>query len=199
MGHKPMNSTQQPKTSVNKYVDELISSEFHYYFGFFANTVLVIFFMVQPMHYALGQWSMALDTTLGLFVAGYFAWTLLEYVMHRWLYHEIQSLFAKGHQMHHEEPLSLLGIPWLLNTLIILLVFWAGAALSAVDTAGLFLGGFWLGYLNYTIIHYGLHHWKLENHVWRQLWKHHKIHHKLPDKNIGVSVTFWDYVFRTKA
>ena len=32
---------------------------------------------------------------------------------------------------------------------------------------------------------------------YRRLCARHKIHHKLPDRNFGVTTSLWDHVFRT--
>lgn len=179
-------------------LDDLVSSEFHYYFGRYANLALVLFFLAQPLNWSPWSYSVSWQKFVGLFVVGYFVWTFVEYVMHRWLYHEIQSLMAKGHGMHHDDPEGLLGMPWIVNTVVILLIFAGIAWLFPRAESGVFLGAFWLGYLNYTLIHHGMHHWKFKNYVFKSLWRHHKVHHKMPDKNLGVSTSFWDYVFRTK-
>lgn len=186
------------KVSKESKLDKLITSEFHYYFGRWANVALVLFFLLQPLARNPLSYTVGWGATTILFFVGYLTWTLVEYVMHRWLYHEVPSILSDGHEQHHEHPTSLLGIPWIVNTVLILAIFTGVSTFLPRAESGVFIGALWFGYLNYTLVHHGLHHWKINHHVWRALWRHHKIHHKLPDKNIGVSTTFWDYVFRTK-
>src|ERR1700750_2677298 len=41
---------------------------------------------------------------LHLVVAGLAAWTLLEYLVHRFVFHHYSSLCRRLHQLHHDHP-----------------------------------------------------------------------------------------------
>ena len=41
---------------------------------------------------------------LYLVLAGFAAWTLLEYLVHRFVFHHVHSLGRRLHQLHHDHP-----------------------------------------------------------------------------------------------
>ena len=51
------------------------------------------------------------------------------------------------------------------------------------------------GFLYYELLHHGLHHGRLPVRVFRILRSHHRIHHQFLDRNFGVTMTVWDWVF----
>jgi hypothetical protein len=57
---------------------------------------------------------------------GAVAWTIAEYAAHRWLYHARMPLWRVGHEMHHESPELLIGLPWFATAGLV------GACLSEV-------------------------------------------------------------------
>jgi hypothetical protein len=133
-----------------------------------------------------------------LFAFGFWVWGLLEYVFHRWAYHKNASFMAVGHLMHHDEPEALIGMPWVINLTILVGIFLAASWLIGTQTAGFILAGIWMGHISYTLVHHGIHNWNLNSAWFRKLKAHHKIHHKLPDKNLGVTTIYWDRLFRTR-
>ena len=54
-----------------------------------------------------------------------------------------------------------------------------------------------ISFLYYELVHHGLHHWTLKARPFRLLRSHHRIHHQFPDRNFGVTMTVWDWVFGT--
>src|SRR6266849_4802222 len=110
----------------------------------------------------------ALHVALPCVAIGAVAWTIAEYAAHRWLYHARMPLWRVGHQMHHESPELLIGLPW-------------------------FLAAFTV----HGVLHHSHHHWGRRA-VWcRSLRVHHRIHHRLPSTNFGVTTRFWDDIFGT--
>lgn len=66
-----------------------------------------------------GQWP----TLAALALTGATAWTLIEYLVHRFVLHGLEP-FRSLHTLHHERPMALIGAPTLLSGgLIGLLVF----------------------------------------------------------------------------
>ncbi|AEO71102.1 d9d5b1a6-4d72-4567-98f5-29a6266c37e9 [Thermothielavioides terrestris] len=144
-------------------------------------------------------------------VGGVFLWTLVEYLLHRFLFHidyylpdnrvGITVHFAL-HGIHHYLPMDkyrlvmppalfiVLATPfWKLAHVIF---FWNWHIATAVYCGGVF------GYICYDMTHYFLHHQNLPL-WWKQLKKYHLEHHFLDYENgFGVTSPFWDIVFGTE-
>jgi sterol desaturase/sphingolipid hydroxylase (fatty acid hydroxylase superfamily) len=144
--------------------------------------------------------------TIGLFALGVLLWTLLEYVLHRFLFHitakdlggKIRSFMAHGY--HHEFPndkMRLVAPPLMAATLGI------GAGLVYFLLFGekywlQVFGGTALGYLGYDWIHYYTHHFHPKNRVGKWLRRYHLMHHFQDDNDrYGISSPLWDIIFRT--
>ncbi|KAL8428199.1 hypothetical protein Efla_005301 [Eimeria flavescens] len=168
-----------------------------------------------PVAFYLG--SLALQVVRPLtfvfaFAFGLFMWSLLEYVLHRFLFHFPEDRLPDSgccrvvhfllHAVHHMlpmDPLRLVVPPALLALLsvpvatVFLLVFPRWFVLAAWP------GGL-SGYVLYDMIHYATHHFAfLEKigHVKDMKRYHLKHHFKYPLLGFGVSSKFWDFVFRT--
>ena len=145
-----------------------------------------------------------LETT-GIFFAGFFVFTLAEYVMHRYLFHigtstkKREKLQYTLHGVHHEFPKDKerLAMPPVMSIAIattLLFVF----KLILGDLVFAFLPGFLVGYASYLAMHYILHTFKAPKGIFNFLWANHAVHHyKDQSKAYGVSSPFWDYVFGT--
>jgi sterol desaturase/sphingolipid hydroxylase (fatty acid hydroxylase superfamily) len=148
------------------------------------------------------------DNGIGITAAwhlgGILAWSFLEYVLHRYLFH-IDEYFPGMkrfhyivHGVHHENPRDRdrLFMPPVPGTIIafLLFCFWY---LFFGSNAYAFMAGISNGYLLYSYIHYSVHT-KPVYYPLRTLWKHHALHHfKYHDKAFGVSSPLWDLVFGT--
>ena len=142
------------------------------------------------------------------FAGGLAAWTLLEYVLHRWVFHftpnpdselalDVHFLI---HGVHHDWPhdADRLVMPPVLSVLLGV-VF--GLPIYLVAGPDLFFpifAGLVTGYLWYDMTHYAVHHVKPRTELGARLRRHHYLHHfKVPDARYGVSTPLWDYVFGT--
>ena len=144
---------------------------------------------------------------IGLFAAGLLFWTLLEYWMHRLLFHfrprgrRQEKIVFLIHGVHHEHPNdpNRLVMPPLMS-IPLAVVFWL--IFRAVLGPELFLpafSGLLVGYLIYDMGHYHWHHHKPRLKVGKYLRKHHMQHHFDSEKTAyGVSSPIWDYAFRTQ-
>lgn len=141
--------------------------------------------------------------TVGLFVFGLLAWTFMEYILHRYIFHidEYFPILKRFHYIihgvHHENPKDKerLFMPPVPGTIIasILFLFWY---LFLTMNALAFMAGICTGYLLYSYIHYSVH--TKPSPLLRKLWVHHAKHHyKYPDKAFGVSSPLWDIIFKT--
>ncbi len=137
---------------------------------------------------------------------GYFAWTLVEYWLHRAVFHfePETGLGARLHWMvhgvHHDhphDPRRLVMPPILSVPLGALFVAFFVVAPGIPYAWGVCVG-FFAGYLAYDMLHYALHHRRPKSRVGRWLRELHMRHHFEDDeRGFGVSVPWWDIVFGT--
>jgi sterol desaturase/sphingolipid hydroxylase (fatty acid hydroxylase superfamily) len=139
-----------------------------------------------------------------VFISGLFAWTLIEYVLHRFLFHvnhyfpALQRFHFVLHGVHHEQPHNKerLFMPPLPGMIIALFLFVFWFLLIGIN-ALLLMAGICTGYLIYAFIHYSLHS-KPTGFLLGKLWLHHALHHyRYPNKAFGVTSPVWDIVFGT--
>jgi len=140
-----------------------------------------------------------------LFLAGLLSFTLVEYIMHRFVFHlapknEKQEKFAYTvHGVHHDYPKDKdrLAMPPLLSILLSTGFFFLFKLLMG-NLAFAFLPGFVVGYASYLWVHYMVHAFQPPKNFFKVLWIHHGIHHyKDPENAFGVSSPFWDVIFGT--
>jgi hypothetical protein len=134
-------------------------------------------------------------------IAGLCAWSLIEYLLHRFVLHGVQP-FKRWHLEHHTRPTALIGAPTLLSSgLIFTLVSLPAWAMLGMKSAAAFTLGVLVGYMAYATVHHGVHHWRATG-AWlakRKRW--HALHHHASNMHApgryGVSTSLWDYVFAT--
>ncbi|RCI17051.1 hypothetical protein L249_2325 [Ophiocordyceps polyrhachis-furcata BCC 54312] len=157
------------------------------------------------------QGRYGVTATASFWILGVFLWTLIEYGMHRFLFHLDEFLPDNRygitahfllHGVHHYLPMDkyrlvmpptlfiVLATPFWHVTHTVFFFDWHLA--TAVFCGGIF------GYICYDLTHYFLHHENLP--LWyKQLKKYHLQHHFL-DYELGFGVTskFWDTMFGTE-
>ncbi|XP_023934754.2 fatty acid 2-hydroxylase [Bicyclus anynana] len=142
----------------------------------------------------------------GHLVFGFFLWTLLEYSLHRWVFHHdpgasvtlIQIHFLI-HGMHHKVPFD--GLRQVFPPIPALLL----ASMLYLPASMLFvhplikLTGALSGYLVYDMIHYYVHHGAPRDGTYLYAMKrYHSNHHfQNHDKAFGISSKLWDHIFKT--
>jgi sterol desaturase/sphingolipid hydroxylase (fatty acid hydroxylase superfamily) len=131
-------------------------------------------------------------------LCGLGVWTLIEYAMHRFLFHGVEP-FQSLHAAHHRRPLALIATPTYISASLLLLVVW----LPAVLVSGLELGsglalGVTVGYFVYGVMHHGVHHWRAKGRWMRRCKREHAIHHHQLEVNYGVTMLWWDRAFGSK-
>jgi sterol desaturase/sphingolipid hydroxylase (fatty acid hydroxylase superfamily) len=154
------------------------------------------------------------QATLGFIISWYgvglASWTLGEYILHRFLYHDHKDAsYHKGHNylfhgIHHTYPadtkrIILPAIPSL-GIASVLFGFFYGLFWLITGSGSLafvFAPGFINGYVAYMLVHFTVH--KVPSpkrfNFW---WRHHNIHHyQHHDRAFGVTTPLWDIVFRT--
>jgi len=137
---------------------------------------------------------------LGLaFLAGLCVWTLLEYAVHRWIFHRAPWI-RQQHAAHHDDPKALVGTPTWLSVATLLVFVTAPSVIAAgMAIGGSFAAGLVLGYLWYCTVHYGAHHWHVQPRGYlSRIKRRHAIHHQVDvGGNFGVTTSVWDHLFGT--
>ncbi len=144
--------------------------------------------------------------TAGLIGAGLAAWMLVEYLLHRFVFHLDRWIPAAAplcfliHGCHHADPSDASRdiMPPAASAPMMAVVF--GATVWAFGTASglVFFGAFCLSYLVYDVLHYGCHQWQLPGRVGAYLRRYHMLHHYRDDtRHFGVTSPLWDWVFGT--
>jgi sterol desaturase/sphingolipid hydroxylase (fatty acid hydroxylase superfamily) len=147
---------------------------------------------------------------LSVYGAGILGFTLIEYLLHRFLFHYLPDDSYKSkvrlfmmHGIHHEFPNDKwrLVAPPLMSWPIAIVLFALYWALLPHDLAWILFGGTTLGYLCYDWIHYATHHFRSpKTRLMKILRRAHAVHHyKLFQLNMGISSPLWDLVFGTFA
>jgi len=143
-------------------------------------------------------------TTL-LFGLGIVAWTLMEYWLHRLVFHfEGSSAASKrlhflAHGVHHRWPRDKYRLVMPPGVSIPLYCGFLCLFLSVFGRPGWAMhAGFVFGYAFYDLTHWWLHHGKPRTAYGRRLRRHHFLHHfKETHTRFGVSNLVWDKVFGT--
>ena len=147
------------------------------------------------------------------FALGFFVWTFAEYWLHRTLFHWTPNTWWGPkfhfilHGVHHDyfkDRMRLVMPPAAALALGVLFfgMYWGIAQIAAPVLATswvfAFFAGKVVGYMNYDLTHYYIHHGKPTLAFYKKLRHHHNNHHHVnPDKRFGVSFTLWDHVFGT--
>lgn len=168
---------------------------------------LVVFSIISTglLVYGLEESYLTALSAPFLFIAGLVVFTLVEYIMHRFLFHltpktEKAEKFAYTiHGVHHDYPKDKdrLAMPIPLS-LILATGFFFFFKLFMGNLVFGFLPGFLMGYTSYLWVHYMVHAFQPPKNFWKILWVHHGIHHyKEPERAFGVSSPLWDVIFGT--
>lgn len=170
-------------------------SNFGYYADFFICVALII--VMVGLAIILPTWSMrGLWAMFASF--GAVGWTLIEYVVHRWLYHRV-PFFRDAHAAHHAEPNTYIGAPPIVAIVLIFAVFFAPLARSDLITASGLTTGVLIGYVVYMLAHHAAHYWPVSpGSLLYQARRRHALHHHHSETvNFGVTTSIWDRVFGT--
>lgn len=164
-------------------------------------------FIIIVSTYLLSHGSLSHLVRVAWFVLGVAMWTLLEYVLHRWVLHYRaktalgRAVVDRLHEKHHVDPkdqsqvcvpFSLLLPLWLVMYGIIVL-FGGGLYASLI-----FISGVALMMILYDITHFSTHYMQATHPYLQFVKKYHMTHHFVDaGKRFGVTSPIWDWVFRT--
>jgi 4-hydroxysphinganine ceramide fatty acyl 2-hydroxylase len=154
--------------------------------------------------------SSRFNDLLWLVPAGILIWTLLEYALHRFVFHiqipvphpRLREIVNASHMGHHASPRDpnkvlvhpLYGI--VVSSILYGLIF---AVLRNGFSTAAVLVGIWMGFLYYETVHYRVHFSLSGSGFVARQRRTHFYHHFTNNKRcFGVTSPLWDYVFRTK-
>lgn len=168
----------------------------------------IIFFTLVACYCLYYSFSINANTwyqALSLYAAGMLFFSLIEYCIHRFLFHfeaktekEIKLQY-KIHGVHHEYPKDKdrLVMPIVLS-LLLSAVFYFLFRFTMGKFHLAFFSGFMQGYCVYLCIHFAIHRFRTPKNFLKILWHHHSIHHYgRNDSAFAVSMPVWDYIFGT--
>ncbi|XP_049817262.1 fatty acid 2-hydroxylase [Aethina tumida] len=144
-----------------------------------------------------------------LVTLGIIAWTLVEYSLHRWVFHMEPSGKHKAtiffhfaiHGLHHKVPFDSrrLVFPPFPAAVLAFLIYKLFSIVVPESSIILVMSGGLTGYVIYDMIHFYLHYGApSEMSYFYQLKRYHNQHHFAHhDSGFGISSMFWDKVFGT--
>ncbi|KAK4052593.1 fatty acid alpha-hydroxylase [Microbotryomycetes sp. JL221] len=162
--------------------------------------------LYQQVNVDLGT---ALSRTMICFFIGNFIWTVLEYTMHRFLFHmdnylpdhpAALTLHFLLHGIHHYLPMDGLRLvmpPLLFFVLQSPFTKLAHVLFPAFIANGIIAGAFTF-YIGYDMAHYFFHHASLPGFLRPQKSHHMEHHYKEPNLGFGVTSPVWDWIFNTE-
>ena len=160
---------------------------------------------VLSLYYGLTHGFMSGVSAFGLFVLGLLAFTFVEYLVHRYVYHIPATSPGRAkfqytmHGVHHEYPKdkTRLAMPPIITVFVASLLFFIFRLVFGSYAFGL-LGGFTFGYASYLFVHYAIHAYSPPKNFLKVWWTHHSQHHYRQDEvAFGVSSTLWDHIIGT--
>lgn len=177
-------------------------SKVHYTVPLYIFIPVIIYFIYKAVEVQMG-----ILYFIEMFALGLFIWTLVEYIMHRFVFHYAppdkpwaQRLHFIFHGVHHDYPSDAkrLVLPPSVSIPLATGFYFLFHAILPVNAIYGFFPAFILGYLFYDISHYAIHHFNFKGAIWKKIKQHHMLHHyQDPDKGYGVSSPLWDKIFRS--
>jgi sterol desaturase/sphingolipid hydroxylase (fatty acid hydroxylase superfamily) len=143
-----------------------------------------------------------------LFPLGVAGWTLLEYGLHRFVFHtevenpRLREVINASHVNHHAAPRDAdkLFVRTGYGLVVSALIFGALYKLfgNAASAAGM-MSGIWAGFLYYECVHYRVHLTSANRRLIARQRRAHFYHHFTDNSRcFGVTTPLWDYIFRTQ-
>lgn len=197
--HQPIVSKEGPRFFANDFC-ELLTRTIWWVVPLVWLPV-VCWFVTMSLQRGLTPSQVALAVAGGVFI-----WTLLEYSLHRFLFHMKTTSYWGNtlhyllHGCHHKHPMDGLRLVFPpAATAILCVPVWTLIRLfSTPSTAPAVFAGGLLGYVIYDITHFYLHHGKPSKGLTQSLKRYHLSHHfRVQTVGFGITSSFWDRVFGT--
>ncbi len=150
-------------------------------------------------------------STLGFVAAGVAFWTLLEYLVHRFvlhgrfpdgggLKHVVHRLLDTSHGDHHLRPWDGMYINGFFDSLALAVPLVALGWLFPLHTAPVFVATLLLCYVAEEWVHYTVHFHRFRWRYFDYIRRHHMYHHSPRGKDIafGLTNSIWDVALSTR-
>lgn len=143
------------------------------------------------------------------FLGGFLIFTLMEYLIHRYIFHMPirQHIIWKymhflSHGVHHKVPFdhSRLTFPAFPGIVVIAIIYFLVNLIfpEKIFIPNIIFVGIVSGYLCYDMCHYYFHQGKPKTIILYHLKRYHLHHHFVNNKNgFGVTTPLWDLIFQT--
>ncbi|KAI8922696.1 hypothetical protein BC831DRAFT_404689 [Entophlyctis helioformis] len=154
--------------------------------------------------------TIAVPQVAASFLGGIFAWTLIEYSLHRFLFH-IDDLLPSHpvaftahfllHGIHHYLPMDKMRLvmPPALGFTLAYPIWSAYVAYLPLGIGHAVSAGSMTGFVLYDLMHYYIHHGRPYGAHLREMKSYHLDHHyKNPELGFGITSKLWDVLFGTK-
>ncbi|XP_038881178.1 dihydroceramide fatty acyl 2-hydroxylase FAH1-like isoform X1 [Benincasa hispida] len=201
----------------NEWVHQpIVSKEGPRFFGndFMEMLTRTVWWVIPLVWLPVISWLVSVSLSRGLtpsdaascLAGGVFIWTLLEYTLHRFLFHMKTSSYWGNtlhyllHGCHHKHPMDGLRLVFPpAATTILSVPLWIVIRLASTPAvAPSLFGGGLLGYVMYDVTHYYLHHGKPSSGLSQNLKRYHLNHHfRVQSEGFGITSPLWDRAFGT--
>lgn len=149
--------------------------------------------------------TLSLQEITMVFALGMVFWTLVEYILHRFLFHIPQTnrifkaVYFYSHGIHHDAPRDATRLVMPPGASIPLAIGFFFLFRWLIPTYHLpFLAGFITGYMIYDFLHFSVHFFQFDNAYFKMIRRNHMMHHyRAPLKNFGFTSPVWDKVGRS--
>ena len=169
---------------------------------------LIFYVLVAPGLVLLSRREgQAISTIPFLLVGGVLSWGLIEYLLHRFIFHHsaqshlARQLIYHAHMSHHENPLAhSKHLASMLLSAPVAIAYWllCWAITQSLAAASYLFIGMSCGYFIYQWLHFYSHHRKSRSGILRYLRRYHQLHHhQTPDLRFGVTSPLFDLLFGT--
>lgn len=150
---------------------------------------------------------------LVFYVAGFAAWTYVEYLAHRYVLHgafpdgdgSVQHFLHKRfdhlHYAHHERPWDGNHISGTVKDTVAVVALVAGLSfLAPIHTLPVLFAGILQGYIVEEWVHQSVHFYHFRLPYFQYIKRHHLYHHSPHGTDVGFGLTngLWDAVLRTR-
>ena len=186
--------SESPAYAPLQWLSRLSTSRFNNYAGLSSDVAVALGLIVA----GLRRDELHAIMILWLVLCGLLIFSLIEYVVHRWLFHGPFEVFEQGHRRHHEEPQGYDALPFFLPPLAYLLLATLLTYVMPTSSALLLGGSIAAGYAAYGLSHWSIHAYRFRHPLVRTWAAAHHIHHNHPERNFGVTSPLWDLLLRTQ-
>lgn len=180
---------------VGRVMDWLSASRANYWLSYVVDGAMPLLFVYFGSRHASSP--LLAVTSVG---AGMVMFTLIEYAVHRWLFHWKVDYMVGLHDVHHRVPTDPAALPFFWPPAALLVLWQLFTLLLGKPAGSYFVAGIAAGYFWYALLHHLEHSAWIHRPALRWLRKRygvHVIHHQRGSCNYGVTSSFWDRAFGT--